>query len=184
MGCGDCCRGDVCLDVGRTKDCQIVADAHYLPFQDGLFDGIHGQCVFEHLEKPTQALKDFLRVLKPGGKIVFLVPKPWLTNNCFSKLFKVWLDPFWWLPQNLIRQIRDLRRIKRESRFRHKSIITHRFMVKTSKGLGFSILEEEAVEDLLLNSLNYFHKRNLMSKIFRFKPKFFHLTKFVLQKNC
>ena len=170
------------MDIAKTRECHIVADAHYLPFQQNSFDNIHAQCVLEHLENPTLALREFIRVLKHSGTVTLIVPKPWLTNNCFSKIFKILLDPYWWLPQNIVKQIKDLRRLKKHNRFRHKSIISHTYIKQQGEILSFRILKSIKIEDLLFCSLYYFHRRGMFKKFFQFKPKVFHLMKFSLQK--
>ena len=63
----------------------VVADAHELPFRDGVFRKAHMYHVLEHLEEPVKALREILRVLEPGGELVLEVPGP------FSKVFE--LDP-------------------------------------------------------------------------------------------
>lgn len=56
------------------KDAQgvtfIEGDLYDLPFEDKSFDFIYVRLVFMHLSEPQRALKNLLRVLKPGGKIL------------------------------------------------------------------------------------------------------------------
>ncbi len=40
-----------------------------LPFSDGSFDVVYGRWLVEHLESPAIALREFYRVLKPGGRL-------------------------------------------------------------------------------------------------------------------
>jgi ubiquinone/menaquinone biosynthesis C-methylase UbiE len=47
-----------------------VADATALPFADGEFDGCRCDRTLQHLEKPSTALAEMLRVVRPGGRIV------------------------------------------------------------------------------------------------------------------
>ena len=47
----------------------VVGDAHFLPFKDEVFDLVLLEAVVEHLKKPWIAVKEFYRVLKPGGYI-------------------------------------------------------------------------------------------------------------------
>lgn len=47
-----------------------VADYNKLPFQDGTFDVVFTLETFTHSSDPEATLKEFLRVLKPGGRIV------------------------------------------------------------------------------------------------------------------
>lgn len=54
------------LDV-ETK----VADAEALPFPDASFDLVMGHAVLHHLPDLNQAFREFHRVLRPGGKLMF-----------------------------------------------------------------------------------------------------------------
>lgn len=51
-----------------------IADAHDLPFEDGVFDGCWADRVFQHLEDPEAALAELVRVTKPRGRIVAADP--------------------------------------------------------------------------------------------------------------
>jgi ubiquinone/menaquinone biosynthesis C-methylase UbiE len=50
-----------------------VENAMELSFDDSVFDAVYGSSVLHHLEMPT-ALKEFYRVLKTGGRLVFAEP--------------------------------------------------------------------------------------------------------------
>jgi ubiquinone/menaquinone biosynthesis C-methylase UbiE len=54
------------LDV-ETK----VADAEALPFPDASFDLVMGHAVLHHLPDLNRAFREFHRVLRPGGKLMF-----------------------------------------------------------------------------------------------------------------
>jgi SAM-dependent methyltransferase len=41
---------------------------------DGSFDFVHSSHCLEHLHDPTEGLRNWLRIVKPGGYLVFLVP--------------------------------------------------------------------------------------------------------------
>ena len=45
----------------------LIADCYSLPFDDCSFDRIFNHALMEHLSHPVQAMKEFHRVLKPGG---------------------------------------------------------------------------------------------------------------------
>lgn len=48
---------------------DVVGDAHYLPFREGVFDRVFALNVFEHLRDPKLAAAEIFRVLKPGGSL-------------------------------------------------------------------------------------------------------------------
>jgi ubiquinone/menaquinone biosynthesis C-methylase UbiE len=54
----------------RAANLEFVrGDAHELPFADGAFDLVYCRYVLEHLAKPSRALREMRRVLKPGGRV-------------------------------------------------------------------------------------------------------------------
>lgn len=50
-----------------------AADALHMPFKDNAFDFVVGNSILHHIDLPN-ALKEIVRVLKPGGKIWFCEP--------------------------------------------------------------------------------------------------------------
>lgn len=53
------------------------ADLSQLPIADGSVDVIMSRSVFEHLTDPEAVYREFFRVLKPGGRVVFLTANMW-----------------------------------------------------------------------------------------------------------
>jgi SAM-dependent methyltransferase len=49
-----------------------VADATALPFTDGRFDAVRCERLFMHLPDPEGALREMIRVARPGGRIVVM----------------------------------------------------------------------------------------------------------------
>jgi len=69
------------LDAGAVAFCRergleqvVEGSAESLPFSDGAFDMVFALDVIEHLDDDEAGLREFLRVLKPGGKLVVTVP--------------------------------------------------------------------------------------------------------------
>jgi SAM-dependent methyltransferase len=50
------------------------ADAHCLPFRDGAFQAARADRVFQHLADPTAALREMVRVVARGGRLVVADP--------------------------------------------------------------------------------------------------------------
>lgn len=57
--------------VGRS-------DAAALPFSNGSFDAVVACLVFEHIEAVDEAIREVGRVLRPGGRFLFLLNHPLL----------------------------------------------------------------------------------------------------------
>ena len=56
---------------------DAAAEAYRLPFRDGTFDCLLCTVVLEHLEEPLAGLREFFRVLKPGGAALITAPFIW-----------------------------------------------------------------------------------------------------------
>ncbi len=64
--------------------------AEHLPYADHTFDLIISRETLEHLEHPSQAVREFYRVLKPGGLLVVSTPS-WFGL----------IGPFYWIKRLL-----------------------------------------------------------------------------------
>lgn len=58
------------LDIKKKHAVDVVGDAHNLPFQDNVFNGIICKEVLEHLHHPHKAIDEMRRILKPSSKLV------------------------------------------------------------------------------------------------------------------
>ncbi|WP_424630131.1 class I SAM-dependent methyltransferase [Bradyrhizobium sp. SYSU BS000235] len=56
-------------DVYASPNTNIVADGHFLPFRDAMFDGVWIQAVLEHVLEPQAVVEEIHRVLKPNGVV-------------------------------------------------------------------------------------------------------------------
>jgi uncharacterized C2H2 Zn-finger protein len=61
-------------DVYASPRTALVADAHQIPFEDGVFDGVWVQAVLEHVLDPAIIVDEIHRVLRRGGLIYAETP--------------------------------------------------------------------------------------------------------------
>ena len=61
-------------DTSRHLDAFVMGSCDRLPFADGIFDLVLSYLVIEHLSEPSLALREFARVLRPGGVFCFKTP--------------------------------------------------------------------------------------------------------------
>lgn len=90
-GAGRCAYRDLLLesadeyvgmDIDQSRAVAVVGDAQHLPFADESFDTVFCSQVLEHIPNPCLSLGEFLRVLRPEGKLILSVPHiSWLHNE-------------------------------------------------------------------------------------------------------
>ena len=61
----------------------LSADATHLPFPDGWFDVVICSEVLEHITAHRQAIREIVRVLRPGGSLAVSVPRRWPEALCW-----------------------------------------------------------------------------------------------------
>jgi ubiquinone/menaquinone biosynthesis C-methylase UbiE len=62
------------------------ADLAKLPLPDACVDVIMSRSVFEHLTDPKSVYREFARVLRPGGRVVFLTANMWDYGTLAARL--------------------------------------------------------------------------------------------------
>lgn len=75
---------------GASADIK-QGDALELPFADGEFDRIVAAEVLEHIHSDVDAIKELIRVLRPGGTLAISVPR-WLPEVINWKLSRAYHD--------------------------------------------------------------------------------------------
>ncbi|TWH18593.1 class I SAM-dependent methyltransferase [Prauserella rugosa] len=89
-----------------------VADAERIPYDDNSFDLVVGHAVLHHIPDVEAALREVLRVLKPGGRFVFAGEPTKIGDFYARKLGQL----TWWLTTNLMKlpMLNDWRRPQAE----------------------------------------------------------------------
>jgi len=67
-----------------------------LPFRDSSFDAVLACLVFEHIDRTSQAIAEVSRVLKPGGRFLFLMNHPLLQTPGSGFVDDTILDEQYW----------------------------------------------------------------------------------------
>jgi len=65
----------------------VVASGSHLPFSSESFEGIFTYATHEHIPELEKALKEIIRILKPGG--ICLFAPAWHTRSWFAKGYQV-----------------------------------------------------------------------------------------------
>ncbi|HIK13927.1 MAG TPA: methyltransferase domain-containing protein [Leptolyngbyaceae cyanobacterium M33_DOE_097] len=91
------------LFVGKPAARFLVANALEMPFEDASFDLIWSLESGEHMPDKTQFLKECYRVLKPGGKLIFVTwchrpitdaPLTAAEQHHLSEIYRVYCLPY------------------------------------------------------------------------------------------
>jgi ubiquinone/menaquinone biosynthesis C-methylase UbiE len=94
-------RARACLERGGASAVLRRADIRALPYRSDLFDCVMTAHVLEHLSDPLPALREMVRVLRPGGLLVacitrrsfggLLVQLRWRTHRATPESAQGWL---------------------------------------------------------------------------------------------
>lgn len=79
----------VSTDIVWSPWLDAAADAQRLPLKDGCVDNILGLDVLHHIEYPMTFLREAMRVLKPGGRVILI--EPGISYGSYA--FYRWLHP-------------------------------------------------------------------------------------------
>jgi len=74
-------EGDAGSQMGMKCAADVTVADTDLPFDDDSMDYVHARHVLEHIVDPLAALREWARVLKPGGKMVVAAPDEELVDG-------------------------------------------------------------------------------------------------------
>lgn len=78
------------LDNDALASADVVTDDKF-PFEDESIDVCVSDYVIEHIEKPTQHLREVFRILKPGGLYLFRAPNRFHYVSLVARLTPHWV---------------------------------------------------------------------------------------------
>jgi SAM-dependent methyltransferase len=84
---------DVRQDVKANSEMDfcVRSELNRLPFSDASFDVVNCRLVIEHIDSPDVVLKEFYRVLKPGGRLAVFTPNLLHYFGTAARLTPHWL---------------------------------------------------------------------------------------------
>lgn len=75
----------------NVKCIASVGDIRKMPYTDNQFDAVVATEVFEHVSEPEKAIKESIRVLRPGGYACISVPTK-ISEDIFRFLHPTWVE--------------------------------------------------------------------------------------------
>lgn len=81
----DLALGDPAWDYSRL---DAIADLSALPFRDASFEACLNIVTLEHVRQPQAVLAELARVLKPGGRLLLVVPHAWEIHQAPHDYFR------------------------------------------------------------------------------------------------
>lgn len=121
--------GEDYTTVGTHESCEVQADMGRLPYADNSVDAIWSSHTLEHapMARVQDILKEWFRVLKPGGRAIIRVPN-------FDYIARYWLtgpDRAW--AEAMVYGLQS-----NEGEF-HRSAFTHDVLRNDCVGAGFEV---------------------------------------------
>jgi SAM-dependent methyltransferase len=90
------------LDIDDRYGVADIVTTQFLPCADGRYDGIACIEAFHYVTDPVHGVREFRRIVKPGGRVIVAVPVVWeydrhviehrYTSGSLRRLFDEWED--------------------------------------------------------------------------------------------
>jgi len=84
---------DFSPEARQMKVELLRSDLSEIPVESGSVDMVISRAVMEHLENPLLVYREFNRVLRPGGTLIFLTPNLWDYASLIAKVVPNRLHP-------------------------------------------------------------------------------------------
>lgn len=81
----DSAVGDLAWDYSKL---DLLGDLEQLPLAGGSFDAALSVVVLEHTREPLRVLRETARVLRPGGRLLLVVPQEWEVHQAPHDYFR------------------------------------------------------------------------------------------------
>lgn len=186
LGCGEIHLDDfINIDIIKTQAVDKIMDVRKLEYEDNSIEAIYSAHVLEHFTRPEapQVLKEWYRVLKPGGRLIIVNP------NLNRWILRYLLNPAYY-SKNKILSIFTKEKVVPEIKVKemligelfggepkydfinhHKTAFTPRIMNKLAKEVGFKKIEKINLDK------NYFPIPQVNPKRLHWSSMAFSLTK-------
>jgi ubiquinone/menaquinone biosynthesis C-methylase UbiE len=149
------------ITVNESKKEQIrlaVGDAESIPFKSNNFDLIIGVGLLEYLPSEINALKEFRRLLKPQGILIFTLPNLFKLHNFLDPYFSI-KTTFRFLKKKISNK-RKLNEIKPQDFDSNENFAIKRYKKShINKFLSYSDLQEKEVLGIGYGAFSLLNKK-------------------------
>lgn len=67
---------------------DVLGDLSHLPFANGSFDACINIVTLEHVKEPGSVIAELSRILRPGGRVLMIVPQDWEVHQIPHDYFR------------------------------------------------------------------------------------------------
>ncbi len=131
-------------NVGEVLSVDILASGDAIPLPDESEDFVVSAHVIEHFPDPIKALKEWYRIVRPGGYIFMIVPHK---ERTFDRDF----------PRTTLQELLDRHEgkiVAQPNKNDHYSVWITEDMIELITHLGWNIVEVEDIDDKVGNGFS------------------------------